>query len=130
MRAIVSTDPKIPAAYTNPEAAKFYLNPGEMPWKNEVTLRSIRNARMYQPGLWVARISPTPFLIIVADHDYLTVTELGLKAYERALAPKKLELVSGTHFVAYFEPEQAARVAIDWFNTHLVKNESVVTKAA
>jgi hypothetical protein len=120
MRTIVSSDLKIPAAYSNPEAVEFFLNPGESPWKNEVTLRSVRQSRMYHPGFWIDKVSPTPLLMVVADHDFIAVTDLALKAYETALEPKKLELFPGSHFDAY--SKQFARVsktAIDWFKIHL-----------
>lgn len=68
-QAVVNADPSIPAAYRSKDAIDFYLQtipPGL--WDNEVTLRSIRAARMYEPGNWIARVSPTPLLLVVA-HD-------------------------------------------------------------
>ncbi|MFE7244906.1 hypothetical protein [Streptomyces sp. NPDC057580] len=41
----------MPAAYRTREAIDFYLQP--LPdglWRNEVTVRSTRAARMYEPG--------------------------------------------------------------------------------
>src|SRR5271168_5445657 len=55
-QAVVSGDPSVPAAYRSPDAIDFYLQPiPEGLWKNEVTLRSTRAARMYEPGAWVSR---------------------------------------------------------------------------
>jgi len=63
--AVVSGDLTVPAAYRSPDAIDFYLQPvPEGLWKNEVTLRSTRAARMYEPGIWVSRVSPTPLLMI------------------------------------------------------------------
>jgi fermentation-respiration switch protein FrsA (DUF1100 family) len=63
-----------------------------------VTLRSTRAARMYEPGIWVSRVSPTPLLMVVARDDKLTVADLALAAYERALEPKRLALIPGGHY--------------------------------
>jgi uncharacterized protein len=43
---------------------------------------------MYAPGEFIERVSPTPLLMLVADHNYTAVTDLALKAFERALEPK------------------------------------------
>jgi fermentation-respiration switch protein FrsA (DUF1100 family) len=60
-------------------------------WENSVTIRSTRAARMYEPGIWVPRVSPTPLLMVVGLSDTVTPTDLALAAYERALEPKKLQ---------------------------------------
>ena len=72
-QAVVSGDVSVAAAYRSQDAIDFYLRPiPEGIWKNEVTLRSIRAARMYEPGIWVSRVSPTPLLMVVARDDKLT----------------------------------------------------------
>ncbi len=118
---IVSGDPTIPASYRSKDAIDFYLQ--EIPpgiWENSVTVRSTRAARMYEPGTWVARVSPTPLLMIVALNDVITVTDLALSAYERALHPKRLVTIAGGHFDPYlgqFPVSSAA--AVSWFEEHL-----------
>ena len=90
-------------------------------WDNEITLRSTRAARMYEPGAWVARVSPTPLLMIVARNDQITVTDLALAAYERALEPKWLALFSGGHFDPYLDQFPLAEAAATaWFQEHLL----------
>ena len=43
-------------------------------------------------------------------------------AYERALEPKKLVILSGAHFDAYVADfEAASGAAADWFTEHLLK---------
>jgi dienelactone hydrolase len=122
-QAVVSADPSIPAAYRSKEAIDFYLQstpPGL--WDNEVTLRSTRAARMYEPGNWIARVSPTPLLCVVAREDKLTVTDLALEAYERALEPKRLALISGGHFDPYLDQfPKAEAAATSWFREHLAE---------
>jgi uncharacterized protein len=52
---------------------------------------------MYASGDFVERVSPTPLLMLVANHDYITLTDLALKAYERSLEPKQLIMIKGWH---------------------------------
>src|SRR4029077_9176522 len=81
---VVSDDPLVPASYRTKDAVSFYLQP--VPpgaWTNEVTVRSGRLARMYEPGAWVARVSPTPLLMIVGLSDRITLADLELRAYEQ-----------------------------------------------
>jgi len=124
-QAVVSGDPSVPAAYRSQEAIDFYLQP--IPsglWENEITLRSTRAARMYEPGNWISRVSPTPLLLIVARDDRLTVTDLALAAYERALEPKRLVLIPGGHFDPYLnEFPRAEAAATEWFREHLLDSD-------
>jgi len=120
-QAVVSGDPSVPAAYRSQDALDFYLQP--IPaglWENEMTLRSTRAARMYEPGNWIPRVSPTPLLMIVARDDRLTVADLALAAFERALEPKRLVLVPGGHFDPYIGQFPIAEAAATrWFRDHL-----------
>jgi dienelactone hydrolase len=125
-QALVSADPALPASYRAPGAIDFYLQPiPEGIWENRVTVRSTRAARMYEPGAWIGRVSPTPLLMVVALNDAITVTALALAAYERALEPKRLELVPGGHFDPYLSgfPE-SSRAALEWFGEHLSEDPS------
>jgi hypothetical protein len=77
-------------------------------------------ARGYEPGIYVPFISPTPLQMIVGMKDFITCTDLQLEAYNRALEPKKLVLLSGGHFAPYTEEfELASGSARDWFVCHL-----------
>ncbi len=120
-QAVVGTDTSVPASYRAKDAIDFYLQPiGAGIWENVVTVRSTRAARMYEPGIWLPRVSPTPLLLVVALNDTITVTDLALAAYERALQPKKLVTIPGGHFDPYlgqFPTSSAA--AVDWFREHL-----------
>jgi hypothetical protein len=121
-QAIVSADLGIPAAYRTKDAIDFYLQPlGPGPrWENFVTMRSTRLARMYEPGVWVSRIAPTPLLMVVATHDTITLTDLALEAYERAHEPKKLVTIPGGHFDPYLSGFGASSsAALAWFQAHL-----------
>jgi len=121
-QAIVSADSAISAAYRTRDAIDFYLQPlaEGTKWENAVTVRSTRLARMYEPGAWVSRVSPTPLLMVIASHDSITLTDLALAAYEQALEPKKLVLIPGGHFDPYLSSFNLARAAaLDWFRLHL-----------
>jgi fermentation-respiration switch protein FrsA (DUF1100 family) len=121
-QAVVSGDPAVPAAYRSQDAIDFYLQP--IPpglWENEITLRSTRAARMYEPGIWISRVSPTPLLLVVARDDKLTVADLALAAYERALEPKRLALIPGGHFDPYLAQFPLAEAAAtEWLREHLL----------
>lgn len=120
-QAIVSADPAVPASYRTQEAIEFYLQPvPDGAWENSVTVRSTRAARMYEPGTWIARVSPTPLLMIVALQDTITLTDLELAAYERAVEPKRLVTIPGGHFDPYITRfDQSSTAALDWFKEHL-----------
>jgi fermentation-respiration switch protein FrsA (DUF1100 family) len=118
---IVSANPSVPASYRSKDAIDFYLQP--IPsgiWENSVTTSSARAARMYEPGIWVPRVSPTPLLMIVALNDTITLTDLALAAYERALEPKRLVTIQGGHFDPYLKQfPTASAAAVAWFREHL-----------
>jgi uncharacterized protein len=118
---VVSDDPAAPAAYRSADALAFYLQP--LPrgaWRNDVTVRSGRLSRMYDPGNWVGRVSPTPLLMIVALSDRITQTDLQLRACEEALEPKKLVTIKGGHFDPYVgQFVRASSAAASWFDRHL-----------
>jgi len=120
-QAVVSADPSVPAAYRSHDALDFYLQP--IPtgiWGNEVTLRSTRAARLYEPGAWISRVSPTPLLLVVGREDTVTLTDLALAAYEQALQPKRLVLVPGGHFDPYLGQFALAEgAATAWFREHI-----------
>jgi uncharacterized protein len=91
---------------------------------NEVTVRSGRLARMYEPGAWIARVSPTPLLMIVALANHVTLTDLQLSAYEQALEPEKLVTIDGGHFDPYLKQFAAtSTAAVSWFRQHLDQDQ-------
>jgi dienelactone hydrolase len=101
-QAIVNDQPASTSTYSGAEEVAFYLRPVPAgKWENTVTIRSTRWARMYSPGDFVERVSPTPLLLLIADHDQTALTDLGLRAYERALQPKRLVMLKGGHFDSY-----------------------------
>lgn len=124
VRPVIPDGSETPALFTSPDAVEFLSQPESRPpeWENAMTLRSTERARDYEPGVYVTRISPTPLLMVVADNDTVTLTDLALRAYEEALEPKKLVLVPGPHWAPYGDAfEAASRAARDWFVEHLLR---------
>jgi fermentation-respiration switch protein FrsA (DUF1100 family) len=118
-------DPAEPSALPTADTHDFFLGPildRAKTWRNEVTLRSVELFTEYEPGDYIARISPTPLLMVVAAGDHLTVADLTTAAYERAREPKKLLVLPGGHFDAYVGDAFATSSAVqrDWFVTHLL----------
>lgn len=91
-------------------------------WRNYTTIASLELARAYEPGSYLYRITETPLLMIVADQDMTTPTDLQIQAFESLATEKKLLTVPGGHYSVYqkhFTVTSAA--AADWFEYHLVK---------
>jgi fermentation-respiration switch protein FrsA (DUF1100 family) len=117
----VDPDPTVPAAYHSQDTIDFFTQPvPEGTWSNEVTMQSIRRARTYEPGRFITRIAPTPLLMIVASDDTIAPTDLALQAYEHALQPKSLHLISGGHYAPYRDQFiESSVMATQWFTRHL-----------
>ncbi|MGQ3057436.1 MAG: alpha/beta hydrolase [Nevskia sp.] len=119
---VVSND-GTPCALPTTDSYDFMVDVGSQKtdtWINEVTLRSVEMFMEYKPGAYISQISPTPLLMLVQLGDHLTVADLALEAYEKALQPKKLITMPGGHFAAYIDNfETAGPGSRDWFAEHL-----------
>ncbi len=119
----VSEDPLGPVAMPTPDSWKWFTETHQdraPSWRNEITLRSVEMLSEYNPESTIERISPTPLLVLVAEDDVLTPTELTLAVYHKAREPKKLVILPGGHFDAYVKGFDASMVpARDWFLEHL-----------
>jgi fermentation-respiration switch protein FrsA (DUF1100 family) len=92
-------------------------------WRNEIAVESMDTHVLFKPTAAIDRISPTPFLMIIASDDIITPTAAEKQAFERAKEPKKLVVVEGRHFDAYHGPkhDQFAMPAVHWFEQWLMK---------
>lgn len=89
-------------------------------WGNRITVRSQGLRQEYEAMPWLERIAPTPLLMIIADDDGITPTEICHAAYDRALEPKQLVMISGGHYAPYLEGfADSSAAARDWFAMHL-----------
>ena len=89
-------------------------------YANEITLRTFDLLRGYEPADFVARIAPTPLLMIVAERDTQTPVAWQREAFARAGEPKELVALDGRHYDPYTVLfEQSAAAAADWFRRRL-----------
>jgi uncharacterized protein len=125
MIPVVAADPLAPSALPTPDSYQWFTDTGRQrakSWRNEVTLRTLEMLMEYEPGSYIARISPTPLMMIVAVNDVLAVADLAIAAFNDALEPRKIVLLEGGHFDAYVNDfAKAANPARDWFATHLMR---------
>lgn len=124
MMAVVSDDPAVPCSLPTAESFRWFTETSRLrapSWKNETTLRTVEMFTEYEPGVYIDKIGPTPLLMVLAHDDDLTVIDQALGAYNRALEPKRLEILPGGHFDAYTGPgfEQGSTAARDWLVHHL-----------
>ena len=116
-------DPAVPSVFTDLEMQAFedgFTTGPLMKFDRKVTIRSTLKAQIYDPGIWVPRISPTPLLMVVGTRDVITPTDIALAAFEQAGEPKKLVTFDGGHFDAYVKKFHITGVsAVDWFTKHL-----------
>lgn len=116
-------DPTQMAAMPGPEVHRWNRQNGPQieSWRDEVTISSVDKMQSFVPEAFISRVSPTPLLMVVADQDTLTPTDLALQSYSQALEPKRLELVHGGHFSVYEEGfEQASSAARDFLVDQLL----------
>jgi fermentation-respiration switch protein FrsA (DUF1100 family) len=124
MMPVVAENPMAPAALPTADSWQWFIETGRTrasAWRNEVTLRTVEMLGEYEPGDYIARISPTPLLMLIAAGDHLAIAEEAFIAFNRALEPKRILVLKGGHFDAYVNDfEHASTAARDWFVEHLL----------
>jgi uncharacterized protein len=132
MVPMFSEDPDELCAFPDefPEEYREAIDSGV--WNNQTTLRSLENFIEFEPAGWLPYVTPKPMLMILAEHDRCTFTEVQHEAYTTASEPKKLLTFDGGHFDAYTTFfEQTGPPARDWFVEHLgVPRERQASSAA
>jgi pimeloyl-ACP methyl ester carboxylesterase len=119
---VVAASDAEPSSLPSPDSWAYFSTAKALApdWKNEVTLKSVEMLSAYAPGAFIRHVSPTPLLLLVAENDVVTATDLALDAYAEAREPKRLVLLRGGHFGAYVEGfDIASSEAIQWFRQHL-----------
>ncbi len=97
-----------------------YVKAGRAAWPNTITVRSLELRLDYDALGCIARVAPTPLMLIVADDDDITPTSLALEAYANARKPRRLVMIHGHHYRPYLEAfDQSSQAARDWFLNHL-----------
>jgi fermentation-respiration switch protein FrsA (DUF1100 family) len=119
---VVSATPNEAAMLPTRDAWEWFTTAGaQTSWQNRLTLRTAELAYDYEPRGCIARVSPTPLLMIVAERDILCQTDVATDAFAAAREPKRLALLPYGHFDLYHGPgfEQASALASAWFAEHL-----------
>jgi hypothetical protein len=114
-----------PSALPTQDSYDWFIKTGQTrapKWENRQTVRSLELALEYNPAANIHLISPTPLMIVVAQNDVLTLTDLAIEAFGRAREPKQLVIIPGGHFDAYVSGfENAATPELTWFKQNLMK---------
>ena len=86
----------------------------------------------YRPIEVVDRIAPRALMLIAVEHDATTPEDMAYALYERAGAPKRLVVQTGTtHYAAYAQYRDfVTPLIVDWFRRHLVGGEVLVHEQA
>lgn len=120
---VVAASARLPSVLPFPEAHAFFTNTARErapSWRNELTLRSVEMLLEYEPLTFVARVAPTPLMIIAAAHDRVTFTDEAIAAFQAAGEPKQLVMLPGGHFDAYTQDfAHACNAAREWFSKYL-----------
>jgi fermentation-respiration switch protein FrsA (DUF1100 family) len=123
MVPVVAEDPLGASALPTADSWQWFTETGNTrapSWRNEVTLRSVEMFTEYEPITYLPYISPVPFLLLVAAGDHLVPSELAIAVYDWAHEPKKLVIMPGGHFDAYFKGfDEASIPARDCLARHL-----------
>lgn len=108
--------------YADTDRRRFYA---ELPaarrrtWRNRITLRSLERYAAYEPGDLLGA-SSTPLLVITAEDDTVTPTDLTRDAIARAGREAESLCVPGGHYAVYTSHrERCARAAAAFFARHL-----------
>ncbi|MEV0643387.1 alpha/beta hydrolase [Streptomyces sp. NPDC050619] len=94
-------------------------------WTNSITIRSTSWVLAYDVRPFMRHISPTPLMMVVAGDDQTNPPSLALEAYEAALEPKELVMISGGHYGGYWphlSRDLVTDAAARWYETHLGKS--------
>ena len=106
------------------------LKASEAPaYENRSTIESAELLMSYNVMPFLSRILDTPTLVVVAEHDDLTLWDLEIEAYNALPTAKKKMVVIGdsTHMTLYSDQSlraQAGRAATEWFVEHFLSHSA------
>jgi hypothetical protein len=94
----------------------------------EVELASAEAIFAYRPIDVVDRISPRALMLIAVENDATTPEDHSYAMYERAGAPKRLVVQTGTtHYAAYAQYRDVVNpLIVEWFQRYLCSGEVLV----
>jgi uncharacterized protein len=115
-----SDDPEELCAFPGPIPDEYREAIATGLWNNGTTIRSLEYFTEFEPAGWLSYVTPKPLLMIIAEQDRCTFTEVQREVYEAAPEPKQLRTFDGGHFDAYTPFfGQTGPPARDWFVEHL-----------
>jgi dipeptidyl aminopeptidase/acylaminoacyl peptidase len=99
---------------------------------SKVELASAAAIMDYRPIDVVDRIAPRALMLICVERDATTPEDHAFALYEKAGAPKRLVIQTGTtHYAAYEQYRDVVNpLIVEWFRRHLVAGEVVVQERA
>ena len=94
----------------------------------EVQLASAEAIFVYRPLDFVDRIAPRALMLVCVERDATTPEDHAFALYDRAGAPKRLVVQTGTtHYAAYAQYRDLVNpLIVEWFQRHLVAGEVIV----
>jgi dipeptidyl aminopeptidase/acylaminoacyl peptidase len=94
----------------------------------KVQLASAEAIFNYRPIDVVAAIAPRALMLIAVENDATTPEDHAYAMYERAGAPKRLVVQTGTtHYAAYAQYRDVVNpLIVEWFERHLTSGEVLV----
>ena len=119
-----SLDPNEPHLFPGEETYnyihQFVDNDPNCSWENRVTLRSIEYMMEYDVSGFMELISPTPLLMIIAEWDTTTPSDVAMEHFARVPGPKELMVIKSSHYAAYTQKfDETSAAARDFFSRHL-----------
>lgn len=113
--------PALPA--NDPKLAGYVAQAEELfpTFRNQMTLESLDHVLLWAPVHFIRRLAPTPLLLVTGVDDEVHAIGEVLEAYDRALEPKRLELLGVDEFGLSIEPGlgQSMNLAAGFFDQHL-----------
>jgi uncharacterized protein len=114
----------IPALPTDEPKLAGYVAQAEKlfpTFTNRMTVESLDHVLLWAPVHFLARLAPTPLLMVSGVDDDVHAVDQVLGAYQCALEPKRLELLAVDEFGLSIEPglSTAMGLAAGFFDQHL-----------
>lgn len=110
-----------PALLPQPESSAWFLTHGPgTGWENRFTLH-VSAQPPFDPLVCVRHVAPAALLMVVTSEDVVAPTATALEAFATAREPRRLETISGHHFVDYVGEAHthAAALMRDFLLAHL-----------
>lgn len=122
-------------AITGPEGTESILGEAGYDWhhrnqqrhptfQNAIAAHSMDRIVSYDPGAFIEDVSPTPMLMILADQDITTPSDVAQAVFNRAGKPKQLFEFAGGHYDVYEDDAVQQRcigVTRDFLRAQLVE---------